>query len=303
MAKVEKKNKGFRLSSKNFFLTYPQCQIGKSEAFELLALKETPIYCLIAREYHEDGEPHLHVLISYAKKKDVRNEKFFDINGYHGNYQAARDTDDVRAYVQKADMSCFEHGMYLSNNQTAVQKRAIENKLILTQSMPELIDSGVIHMANYVQIRHAKELYKIDSKVIPTYMPKTCYWITGDTGIGKSRWVRDTYGDKCYYKPMNKWWDGYKGETVVLIDDFDLKGECLGHYLKIWADCYSFNAEIKNGTIQPVIDTFIITSQYEPQHVFCQGKDPEKWDSQLVDAIRRRFQLKTIDNGQIVDKY
>ena len=47
---------------------------------------------------------------------------------------------------------------------------------------------------------------------------------------------------------MNKWWDGYAGEEVVVLDDFDPRhAEHLSYYLKIWADHYAFNAEVKVG--------------------------------------------------------
>ena len=48
----------------------------------------------------------------------------------------------------------------------------------------------------------------------------------------ESRWVRDTY-QVFYTKPMNKWWDGYAGEEVVVLDDFDPRhAEHLSYYLK-----------------------------------------------------------------------
>ena len=59
--------------------------------------------------------------------------------------------------------------------------------------------------------------------------------------------------------------------------------------------------KLKGGTIQPIIDTFIITSQYLPEHIFCQGKDSDKWDNELVKAIKRRFNLKRVDNGLLID--
>lgn len=292
-----KTKRAFRLQGKNFFLTYPHCEMSREDAADALNHKAALDYLLIAKEDHMDGTPHLHALLTSKTKLNIKNATFFDIGAYHGNYQTARKTDDVRAYLLKSDTQPLELGVYLSNSQSEVQKRAKDNKLILEQPLHLLIDSGEISIYSYKLLRESKILYNLDKIDVPDYMPKKCYWIYGKTGIGKSRWIRTNFPGQFYEKPQNKWWDGYTGQRIVLLDDFDLKGECLGHNLKIWADCYSFTAEIKGGTIRPVIEYFIITSQYLPRDIFCQGTDETKWDVEMKEAIERRFAIKTIKNG------
>jgi len=67
-----------------------------------------------------------------------------------------------------------------------------------------------------------------------------------------------------YYKPSTKWWDGYKGQRIVLIDDFELNGiGYLGHYLKLWADPYGkLDGEVKGGTVILSFERLFITSNY-----------------------------------------
>lgn len=44
------------------------------------------------------------------------------------------------------------------------------------------------------------------------------FWIMGATGVGKSRYVREKHYP-VYPKMRNKWWDGYDGEDVVVIEE------------------------------------------------------------------------------------
>lgn len=296
--KKERKQK-FRLSSKSFFLTYPRCRLSKERALgKLTALVEDCSYAVVGHELHEDGFPHLHALVQVEEKLETRNPGFFDLEDsededaalYHGNYQGARDAGEVRGYCTKSG-DFVEHGTFLDNKQTAVQRRQMQNRLILETPLPVLVDSGEISLYSYKELRVAKNLYKLDSIPVPDYMPKECLWIYGGTGIGKSRWVRDNWGGRYYDKPQNKWWDGYEGQTCVLLDDFDLAGECLGHHLKRWADCYSFPAEVKGSMVRPVYDTLIVTSQYLPAQIFSRAGDDE-----LSKAVMRRFKIKTIDS-------
>lgn len=134
-----------------------------------------------------------------------------------------------------------------------------------------------------ITIKHYRTLKQIavDYMICPTNLPGPCgKWIYGPPGVGKSFWVREQWGHDLYIKAQNKWWDGYRGQKFVLLDDFDAK--VLGHYLKIWCDAYSFTAETKGGTMQIRPDVFIITSNYKPEELFD--------DQVLAEAISRRCQ-------------
>lgn len=285
--------KGFRIAARNIFLTYPKCELERYNLMSFLhQVHPDMVYCIIAKENHKDGTPHLHALVTTSKKVDTRDNRFWDLYGFHGNYQAARDTDDVRGYLLKTDKEPLEFGEYESNKQTAVQKRAKRNKVLLELPLPQLVDEGVIGLQQYKIMRECRSLYLADKlkSEESIFIQRTCIWIHGPPRSGKSHAARTNYGDKVYEKPArNIWWDGYEYEPVVLIDDFDKSGAHLSHYIKIWADNYMFNAEIKGAKIRPIYTKLIITSNYRPEDIWpsTQYEDNEV----LCKAIRGRFKF------------
>jgi len=109
----------FRIASKKFLLTYAQCPLDKHvvlHALVTLLNRYTP-HIRIARELHDDGQPHLHAFIALESKLNKRGngaERFFDIsiagNTYHPNIESnIRNPQAAFDYVSK-DGDTLDHG-------------------------------------------------------------------------------------------------------------------------------------------------------------------------------------------------
>lgn len=122
-----------------------------------------------------------------------------------------------------------------------------------------------------------------DYAVNPSDLPHcTGVWYYGPPGVGKSYTARLDFPG-AYLKMANKWWDSYRNEKYVILDDFSLSHRGLGYHLKIWADRYAFAAEIKGSKINIRPEVFVVTSNYLPMHIFEDGAEAE--------AVARRFRI------------
>lgn len=95
------------------------------------------------------------------------------------------------------------------------------------------------------------------------------YW--GPPGAGKTRKVYGEFNmDDIYEKMTGKWWDGYQGQKVVLIDDFDPQNT-YDIVFDIWLkllDRYPYRIEYKGGSCQFRSKIIIITSNFDPKTWF-----------------------------------
>jgi len=189
----------------------------------------------------------------------------------------------MRGTVDQAADYCMKEGDYYEHGVRPMsQKRKGECGAEAIAERWRLAKSGSFEELPPEQIKVYEYIYR-RSLVVVDRPDLDNVWVFGQSGCGKSRWVRDTH-PVFYSKPMSKWWDGYNGEDVVVLDDFDPShGKFLGYFLKIWADHYAFNAEVKGGMLKIRPKTVIVTSQYRIEDCFESKED--------VDAIVRRFKL------------
>ena len=225
-------------------------------------------YMVYGREVGESGTPHLQGFTSFVNARSLASV-IKSLPGCH--IEAARDALKAAEYCKK-DGDFVERGIApLAPKEAALKGIAERWELAKAGKFEEL---EPIHLKQYQYI-HSKYT------VVEDRVGLNNIWIQGKSGCGKSRYVRDSY-QLFYSKPMSKWWDGYDGEEVVLIDDFDPShGKFLAYHLKIWADHYSFNAEVKGGMLKIRPKTIIVTSQYPIHACFESAED--------IEAITRRF--------------
>lgn len=93
----------------------------------------------------------------------------------------------------------------------------------------------------------------------------------GEPGVGKSRYIYDNHQARDVYElnlgdgsTKSIWWDGYRGQEVILINDFE--GEMGWKYLLRLLDRYPFRIQIKGSHCWRLCKYIYITSNDKPEH-------------------------------------
>lgn len=116
-AQKQGQNSTFRIAAQNWFLTYPKCTMTKEKALKCLSKKKKLIAWIIAEEKHQDGTPHLHAYLKLDAKFNCKDQKFWDLKEWHGNYQAVKSASAVMKYCTKEENYLIE-GVQLKRKAT-----------------------------------------------------------------------------------------------------------------------------------------------------------------------------------------
>jgi len=249
-----------------------------SDDFERLS--KDAHYLIAGRETGDEGTPHFQGYCYFKTKKSLKQMKVYIPRAH---WETQRGTFEQAIEYCKKDNDFLEFG-----TPPMSRKRQGEKGKEYWDEQLSLAKKGRIEECDSkLQLTHMSALLKVVSYYAP--MPDDLdecsnLWYYGTTGTGKSYKAR-TENPGHYLKMCNKWWDGYKNEDVVIIEDFDKKhADHLGHHMKIWCDRYAFPAEIKGAKLNLRPKTIIVTSNYSPSEIWT--------DPQTLDPILRRFTIK-----------
>lgn len=223
------------------------------------------------------GTPHLQGFVVFAAPKKLAAVKKIHPTAH---WEVAKGTTAQNVtYCSKADPAPFLKGVQPKDRvQQAADQKAHYADVIRSAKEGSCESEYPSEFLRYYNV--INKLYRPKLADLDEY---SAYWYVGPPGSGKSRSARARYPG-LYNKLLNKWWDGYEHEEVVLLDDFSKSNVMTGDALKNWADHYPFRAETKGSSMMIRPKVIIVTSNYEIAQLW-----PD--DPVLVAALTRRFKV------------
>lgn len=291
------RKKKFYFKQKSVFLTYPHTEkgtpINKYDLGLYLYDNLKASITVVCEEKHQDGNPHLHGWIEWENEFYTSNYRVFDYKDHHPHIGSMKNKlkntrNNVLSYMLKQDTHLFTRGINIEEwkySSTNKIKYICQDLISGNVELPEMVDKNPNLLMNYTKLKTNLASYKLDKAPHTNpFRTQENLWIYSPPGTGKTYYATHLY-PSFYLKPQSKWWDGYTGQPVVILDDYD--DPRLSHYIKIWADNYNTVGEIKNGSINLNYNVFIITSNYMPLYLWPN-------DRELRYAIYRRFNFASI---------
>lgn len=275
--------------------------------------------CRFAMEYTAEGKAHVQWFIQFKDVKklhDVRSmlrglAHVIEASGTaHHNWiycgkgcQSKEEFNLLKCngpnYGKNVDI-IFEYGTppSIKGKQLGSKKGGDKNAERWDQAWESARTGRMLDIPSDLRVCHYNVFKKVKvdfgdrpEDIIPVPGVKVNFWFYGKSGTGKSLTARREFPGAYFKSAANKWWDGYQGESVVIIDDFDKDHKWQGHNLKIWLDCYAFGAEVKGCSVLARPKTFVITSNWHPNEV---------WDDHhtLEPLLRRTKVVRFVKLGQ-----
>lgn len=265
-----------KMAAKHWCFTLNNYTSDDEERLRVLTERDTE-YLIFGREKSSTGTPHLQGYLRLRSKKTMLSLK--KLMGLSNSVYLAKKKGTA---VQAAEY-CKKDGDFEEFGKLGDQGRRSDLDKVVDMVKTGSCLQEIAEECPVEYIKFGRGIRDLKLQLESAYEHHECrgVWIHGSPGTGKSHSAR-AFDSGAFIKSQSKWWDGYQGETTVILDDLDTP--TLGHHLKIWTDKYACTGETKGGTIHLRYKTFIITSNYTPEELW-----PE--DPVMAAAVSRRCEV------------
>ena len=134
----------FVVYAKNIFLTYPHCSLDPkylAERLQTHCSNHNPNFVAAVRETHKDGSFHLHALVMCSRRIYIRSARWFDIDGFHPNFQSTRHPTAVYSNLNK-EGTPYEIGSFQSPFSRAAQNKDPASTPPKNRSFRDIVESS-----------------------------------------------------------------------------------------------------------------------------------------------------------------
>jgi len=239
----------FRVNAAGMFLTYSQSALTRDNITQWFSRQARVKRLICGLEHHQDGNTHWHVLIEYDHKKDIRNERFFDIDGEHPNIKTWDRAVTYEQwffnhwkYCKKEDPTPYIVGEEPSSGRKRKRDESFSDAFDIAreQGVTEAMDfleracpydlatkydqifrtlTAIRNSHLHVQIpaRSAAEFTKAPDIIDGWH----CLYINGATGTGKTAWARALLPDATVVRHRDQLRDCDFSKGIIF-DDFEV---------------------------------------------------------------------------------
>jgi hypothetical protein len=250
--------------------------------FGELMFKDGCKYLVVGEEVGESGTPHLQGFVYFKQSRSLRALK----NSFWGKYahlELKKGTFAQASDYCKKDGKFFEKGIMPADpKEKGKRSEEMYSTCIALAEAGKFDELKSYAPGFYVSHFNTWQKLAVDANQRPSDLDYCSgIWLSGCSGTGKSHLVR-SLGLEIYDKLFNKWWCGFRGQPIALLDDADPDNTKYLHcHLKRWMDKYWFNGEVKCSSRNLRPKFIVVTSQYTIEECFA-GAD------RTIEAIRRR---------------
>lgn len=278
----EKGEKGKKFRA--FFITDFQCD---EEFWKNKVQIWDPKYFLLVRDVAPTTyRKHLHAVIYFQNPRSWNKLREELVN---------RDTEGCRSIMKSINYCLSKCAIAMELGDRPEQGKRSDLDILKEDIIGARLTVDDICLNNptiYHQYgRTLQKIEEIKNKSVSRNWKTVGVWISGETGVGKTKIVFDMFPkEDIYVWKLNDhdWQDNYNGEPIILIDD--LRFEIKFNEMLSLLDRYSYTLPRRGKAPTPLLARMIIiTSIWEPAMCF-----PRRSEEDSIEQLNRRLERQYI---------